>query len=334
MKDRLLNKFPQHIVPDELSLLSIYEIIMYLTILVGCWMLYRSWNKVPMIEHNVVVEKLQSDFETMAEIRYDLPISTVLCKDKEPARVYADFSVCSKTHDSSSLQNDYVDSLKNFYFAHFPDSLMYRGDLVYFRTEEKIPKAHITNNGVDQESYGYYSYGSARSEKHGKDRELISEVFINSPLLIAQTKYNINMDTPDLTRPSFWSKRDVSQAYFKINLSSQTLDSIRVVINFTGAIDLLPIGVIKPETISGNSVTFALSPKEASDTELFFYAKFRDLENSQSRRVFLLTAVISALITVFIAFLIIFVYRIVLTSKRLITKRISTDAADNNQITT
>ena len=308
--------FPQHVVPDELSLLSRYEMGVYILLFLACFVTYCLWNRVPIIKQTVVVDRLisASDRVVTADVSYELPISSALSKKGDLAQEETVFRSFTKTGDRNVQIESNIDSLKKEYFKRHPDSSRFIGDLVYFRWEEPKSRLWISKNKPkrDKDLFpSYYSYSDARHENRGKQSILLAEYYSNGELSISPLRCEMKNTSPFLTRPGFWSLRDLSQAYFSIRVNSHDIDTIRLRMDFTGVIDLVPISGVAPSSISGNGVqyTFIPEPEQIQPFDLLFYVKFRDLENSQERRIFFITAVMSAMITIFIAFIIIYIYQ-------------------------
>ena len=133
-----------------------------------------------------------------------------------------------------------------------------------------------------------------------------------------------------ITRPPGWfSLRDISQAYFKINLKSESIDSINLKIDFDGATDFSQI-YPAPDKVSMSSIEYHEFPKlnYIKYHGIVFHAHFKEFANMQSIRMFFLTAIMSALFTVIIVFLILAFYKVpVSLRKRMLKKK--TDAASS-----
>lgn len=113
-----------------------------------------------------------------------------------------------------------------------------------------------------------------------------------------------------LEKPSWMERHDFSQGWYKFNLNSASIDSIRLIINFEGATDFYPIK-INPDVIGSNYIQYSDSNKilQIKKEGLEFYAKFKELENRQTIRCFALTAILSGLLIIILTFIIIGLYR-------------------------
>lgn len=341
----ILNSFPRHVVPDELSLLSRYEIILYFLIFCICFNLFQKWTSVPINIQEVQVERLDSLWisgdksASYANIQYELPISSVFRKKTPSINV----SVFPLEASARRADNRYVlDSLRGIYFEHYPLEIEnFTGRLYYQKASLLSSKngklsGDYSRDNIQRDNYynrSFYQYSYAWISED-KPYRVNNEVFMNGP---EDVRLSSNIEHASLMTPRFFSKYDVSQAYYKLIVHSYSLDSISVRLKFSGAVDVAPMGVYAPDEITGDGVHYSLLPREdKSDgflhitlstnpdyerdqqketineegAEILFHVKYRDLENVQSRRVFLVTAIMSGLLTIFIAFLIIYVYRV------------------------
>lgn len=107
------------------------------------------------------------------------------------------------------------------------------------------------------------------------------------------------------SKPNFFSMYDISQCYFRFKIKNQSLPIGRIEISFQGANDLYVVNGY-PDHISNNRIIFNTLPKE----DIVIMAKSKDFENLQNYRMFFLSSLLSALITIFLAFLVIFIYRL------------------------
>lgn len=340
-----LNLFPQHIIPDELSLLSVYEIVVYFGIFVFCYICYTDWNRVPIIEKDVYLENTGSDSSanhpaTTASFHYYIPNSDVF-SDSIPHVLY-DF-VNDESHVRPSIDSIFIDSIKNHLLDLKPDtSRLFGGNLYYCRIdgpatrldwrslEEKYKRPECVMDTTFGPNNCYFGYAFNRYVE-GPPVHIINETFIAGD---GYGTSSMDLNDKDLLKPGFFSRRDISQSYFQIRFHTHSIDTIKVYFHFKGVVDFSPMGDYSPSEALGDKIIYTIIPvfeKPASDPNLVvankvmhdrffksedfvytvqFHAKYKDMENSQARRVFLISAVLSALITIFLGFIIILVYRI------------------------
>ncbi|MBR5702679.1 MAG: hypothetical protein IKX45_00320 [Bacteroidales bacterium] len=327
-----IRRFPQHIVPDELSLLSLYEILIYGAILGLCVFLYIGWSRIPIIEKNIYIEELgtisqKNKNESIADIRFYIPNSTVFA-DSSAHYLY---TLSTRDTISSIGYSEALDSLKDAFFSHRPSARdWYAGNLFYFGFDAPARFRKLDNHVVvDTLLGGCHRFSGYHLIKKNPPR-VVSEQFINGDSVY----FVSDLYDGELTKPSFWSLRDISQAYYSIKIHSHSIDSIKVQFTFRGVVDVSSMGEITPSQVSGNLINFSFRPdyqKPQQDTAIIwvnqasyerfiprqeytstiqFHIKSLDMENAQSRRVFLVTTILSALVTIFLAFFIILFYRI------------------------
>lgn len=116
--------------------------------------------------------------------------------------------------------------------------------------------------------------------------------------------------------PGWFTLEDISQAYYKFNLKSQTIDSLYLRIDFVGAATFSTIDPA-PDVITMSSIAYDNPEKikKIKEKGLFFHVKFSELENRQNVRMFFLTAIMSALFTIFIGFLVLALYKLAVRKK-------------------
>ena len=116
--------------------------------------------------------------------------------------------------------------------------------------------------------------------------------------------------------PGWFTLEDISQAYYKFNLKSETIDSLYLRIDFVGASTFSTIDPT-PDAMTMSSIAFENPEKikRIKERGLYFHVKFSELENRQNVRMFFLTAIMSALFTIFIGFLVLALYKIAVRKK-------------------
>lgn len=116
--------------------------------------------------------------------------------------------------------------------------------------------------------------------------------------------------------PGWFTLEDISQAYCKFNLKSETIDSMYLRIDFVGATNFSTIDPV-PDDITMSSIAYKDQEKikRIKDRGLYFHVKFSEFENRQNVRMFFLTAIMSALFTIFIGFLVLALYKLAVRKK-------------------
>lgn len=118
-----------------------------------------------------------------------------------------------------------------------------------------------------------------------------------------------------LVKPSIFSLYDMSQSYFNISLNGE-FDRGYLEIDCTGATDFSDM-YPQPDKTTMSSVIFTNEEKIRiiKSYGLKFHTEFKELKNKQNARVFVLSAVMSALIAIFVTFLIMAIYKVSLEFK-------------------
>jgi hypothetical protein len=112
------------------------------------------------------------------------------------------------------------------------------------------------------------------------------------------------------SRPKLYSLFDISQSYFRCRVKTSTIDNIRLAFYFEGATDVDDVKVAA-DTIFGSSVIYNIRNINETDSEILIYARFKDLENMQSLRLFVVSSLIGGLVMMFVGFLVIYLYRVI-----------------------
>lgn len=154
----------------------------------------------------------------------------------------------------------------------------------------------------------YYLYGHAASYTK-KPYYTWLEYYSNGVKNIITTKANYR----PLVNPSFFSLRDISQAYYEFRVTSHSVNGVDLNLAFVGAAECtptMPTGTDDTVEMRPGGIGYKLKYLQDKEKIVRLHVKYKDLENSQARRVFLVTSVLSGLITIFLAFLIIFIYKV------------------------
>ncbi len=104
-----------------------------------------------------------------------------------------------------------------------------------------------------------------------------------------------------LSSPVWYRLEDISQSYFNIRILTTTLDTLKLKIDFVGATEFSKM-YPEPDSIGMSFVEFHNKWKihEIIEKGLLFHAKFKDLENAQTVRMFFITAVLGGLVIIFV----------------------------------
>ncbi len=110
------------------------------------------------------------------------------------------------------------------------------------------------------------------------------------------------------SRPAWYRLYDISQMYFELKIDSKYIETVQV--DFVGATQFSRIWP-EPDEVSMSSITYNDKDKISQLVMhgLKFHAKFIELDKTQNSRMFVMSALCSALTAIFIAFLILAIYK-------------------------
>lgn len=114
-----------------------------------------------------------------------------------------------------------------------------------------------------------------------------------------------------ISKPDWFSLEDISQQYYDVKLRTHSIDSTRLKVDFCGVSEfsqMLP----EPDEVGMSYILFTDFEKieQIEKNGLLFHAKFKELENMQQIRLFLLTSIMAGIIIIIIVFLIISFYKL------------------------
>ena len=107
-------------------------------------------------------------------------------------------------------------------------------------------------------------------------------------------------------KPRWFDLEDITQRYYDFKLKSETVDSIILKFDFVGATSFSLMHP-EPDVVTMSSIEFNKPEKirEIKNNGLRFYADFMELHNWQTVRMFTVTAIMSAMFTIFLGMFII-----------------------------
>ena len=191
------------------------------------------------------------------------------------------------------------------------------GAQFYYNLEFKktnIP-AHI--NGPEKKGKSKYkinkdSLGFYRNYSNGEYIGTEGFIFGLSDNFDVGNGVNDEMGLTSIGAPYWFTMYDMSQAYYKINISSSSIDNVALYFDFVGLTrfsDMIP----QPDSITRSGLIFKDPFKilKIKKDGLEFHAKFEELNNYQNVRLFLLSAIMSALSTIVLIFIVIASYKII-----------------------
>lgn len=120
---------------------------------------------------------------------------------------------------------------------------------------------------------------------------------------------NTNSDGDVLGRPVWYRLEDISQSYYNIRFNSRMMDSLSLEIDFKGAVDFSNMQP-EPDEMRMGSIKF-YDPDKINQIEIYglqFHAKFRELENMQTVRLFAVTTILGGILIIFVGLLFVGIY--------------------------
>lgn len=325
-------KFPKiswHRWPILDSIISIYECVMYLFFVCAVGFLYIKVQEVPIHSDELFFYRLSYGDDSInpqdstiryfhAKVIYKLPMSDALCVDnvKQYGLEVTPFLLNKQKRDTIYVAKsksiiprleliqvknelngliDYRDRSHSWFYIKIKQSHSLFKQFLRFKSE---PSWQKLGDGFEKTSYD------------GQER-----VYYN--LSKDSVGYHISGTNSyhQLVKPSIFSLYDMSQSYYYISLNGE-FDRGYIEIDCTGATDFSDM-YPQPDLKTMSSVIFTNEEKIRiiKSNGLKFHAEFKELKNKQNARVFVLSAVMSALIAIFVTFLIMAIYKISLEYK-------------------
>ena len=111
-------------------------------------------------------------------------------------------------------------------------------------------------------------------------------------------------------KPNKFDNFDISQSYYRIKFKTNTIDTTHLILHFKGANDFIYVRGEIPEILSAQNLDYKIINRDWRNRDIILHVKSRELEVIQNSRMFIITAILSGLIIIFITFIIIFIYRL------------------------
>lgn len=131
--------------------------------------------------------------------------------------------------------------------------------------------------------------------KGRRDSFLVRNIYCDD---YGRTQGNTIHNSGAIANPGWFNMSDISQAYFNIGFETNTYGNVSFTIDFCSMADISVINP-SPDIRTLCSITY-YDPKKIAYIKhrgLHFYAKFPEMENKQSVRVFTLTTIMTLLLT-------------------------------------
>ena len=344
-KIKKLNWIPAPRPLTELSIISVLELCIYIIVFGATIMLYQRWTDVAVREIDIECESLHPIpgnrvgdtghlYENVknlgCKIYIDIPFSKVDTVDYSNNYSLKLFKLPNESNISSGCyESQYFDQALNT-FINVTDSLDYLSRWKYQLFYNKLTMTrdnfslwlphYMNSRDVDfvtssDDSSVTVPVISTYSRKNFNTFTHQNETFVpeyQDLEISKREKYGV------MSKPSWYDEYDVSQFYFKVNVKSRSVPTINLNFRIRGANNYTFIDGT-PDSLVGQQLYYSFtkdSLKRDSDKclinqTLLIHVQSKELEILQQSRIFGVTALLSALITVFLAFLIIWICRLV-----------------------
>ena len=230
------------------------------------------------------------------EALVDLP------KDKErylARKAYFDSIVSSKSIDENR-------NICNYYFCCKQSIRNKNKALLYSYSKQKENEILdvLENTPYGKDTTYFYDYENYQMEDKYVIQKGIRTGFPYTDVNIPD-KYGLSLGDP-----GWFALEDISQSYFNFKIESYSIDMAYLTIDFCGSTEFSKV-FPEPDGITMSSISYTNPVKigHIKHHGITFHARFKELENRQSIRLFFVTAIMSALFTMFIVFIVLGIYK-------------------------
>lgn len=336
---KILSWFPKSNNLTELTLLSKFELICYLFFFLVICYIYFSCSQIPVKDIYIEIDRvdsigkknffkeenywysdslaLDSIYANYAYVQLVFQLSEIFESNTRHMWMSAlgDQWIKPRFHKMTKENIEYqkfrgttrdfgyLDSLRSFYRDSL--KLSYSDPMFYFKvnTTHKDMSSLLFNSKTQDEGDSTSHWHSELNYGFNKRTQTIN---VFGAGFDQYSKYCI------LDKPSIFNLSDISQCYYRIHIQSHLVNYIFLNMYVYGANDIAFLNN-KPDTICNeqNYQYFFENHIQAygvnEDIKLHVYSK--ELAGKQATRMFFLTSLLSAMITIFLTFLIIYIYR-------------------------
>ena len=299
---RLFQKIKKHLWPQNNNIQSVAEIAGYLIVLAFALFVFWKIQRVPAHEETIAIESLGAEVDSVlnthyANVSYHMPMSYSLDDSYGLGRLRISFDHEPKSFYYSEIGQDQI-ALYNKYYE-YQKMEPKKGNILFYA------HSHLENTaivlGFDGDKEPYINDKQINYRYKTRDGAIETEWYRTVPYDMELKTIKALLTTAPYSRPSWWSLYDVSQSYYIIRLEgNMKVKSLEF--DFVGAVDFSTM-YPEPDVLTMNSISFVDLQKiqEIKEHGLKFHAKFIELERNQTIRLFIVSAVLSALFAIFIA---------------------------------
>lgn len=330
--------FTWHLFPFKGSRIhSVYEIVFFLIFLAICLWAYGKVNIITTHSYSVNIEclnakdikdKWNSKVIPSAAIKYCLPMTETFL---DTTNHYVSFKTVIPTKPSQErfcyfLEHPIIkkfdsDSLTNKYHQYHAKESKDTSCCLYYIKATQSVNEHLYGFRVNQseDSIGKDTIKGKYVIRHIDNHISLGQEIYNmfSSSCLYENKWEISdINGTSMSNPGWFAAFDISQAYYDIKLLSSTIDSLTLEIDFVGATNFSRMEP-EPDIVTMNSVKFTQPEKilTIKKNGLRFHAKFIEMENRQTIRIFFLTAIMCSLISLFMMFVVVGLYKLIIGIK-------------------
>ncbi len=324
-KKHILKFFPQPVYATKLSLMTIYELICYIAIFIFFGFLFFKFHKVPVRDFVITAERIDGNRDNYAQsnnlnVEWVFPMSSIV-SDTENGQCQM---TCYRSDDSvfhiMTASNRLIDgdklydrSQKYTYLTENMETVNdnWRNLPAYYTSITCSSEDFYVRKANRYSNKGVNNVSNLEYEKKGIFLDnLKAELYFAGRRAKLTHEMAGNFSNAPYSRPKLYSLFDISQSYFRCRVKTSTIDNIRLAFYFEGATEVDDVK-FAADTIFGSSVIYNIHNISATDSEILIYARFKDLENMQSLRLFVISSLLGSLIVMFVGFLVIYLYRVV-----------------------
>ena len=296
-------------IPKNIRILSVYEIAAYILFLILFVFLYYALQIVPCHNDVITIQRIHHDTYDSTKlsfvVKYKIPMTYVYDRNGGSGRMQIELIPDSNTTFKPSRE---INSLTSFYLSFNTDSIHKPTYSIYqFKNTQKhnlIKQAIYVNKPWEIENY-ITKYGIKRNIEEN-DHYVVE---IIGPSYAKITLEDCNGFGP-LSRPQWYALYDISQSYYDLNFET-SFDGSMINIDFVGVSEFSKM-IPEPDEIDMGSITFTDKNKldRIRKKGLKFYVRHKELENFQNSRMFFVTAVMGALVAIFITFVVLSFFKV------------------------
>lgn len=182
-------------------------------------------------------------------------------------------------------------------------------------TDERILR-HVSNlidrSTLDHQIATYFSDFKNENLKCENNVFFAVKAFVELPFPVLISQINGVLGTPHWLLLS-----DLSQAYYKFDIHTDTVNELTLAIDFVGATDFSRMKP-EPDNIGMSSISFTDLDKieQIKKDGLMFHAEFKEMKNKQNVRNFILTSLMALIIGAIVKEILVLSYHLITSARK------------------